>query len=166
MCFWPCSAFSWPGNCLWDREFYRTQDQICEIHSLGKRPFRIILWSAYRPIYHRLAHFSLAGFTGLSAAGVLLDLPLMPLVLAPTAALASWDLVLEMHADASATDLYERAHLQYLSAALGLGLSGVGILVWIHLRLAFIAMLALGVILVVCLNWLVKNLQRNANTSR
>ena len=115
---------------------------------------------AQKPAFNRLAHFSLAGFTGLSAAGVLLDLPLMPLVLAPTAALASWDLVLEMHADAPATDLYERAHLQYLSAALGLGLSGVGILVWIHLRLAFIAMLALGVILVVCLNRIMNYLQQ------
>jgi len=117
---------------------------------------------AYRPAFHRLAHFSLAGFTGLSAAGVLFDLPLLPLVLAPTAALASWDLVLEMHDGSPATELYERAHLQYLSAALGVGLSGVGILVWIHLRLAFIAMLALGVILLVCLNWLVMYIQRNA----
>jgi len=79
---------------------------------------------AQEPAFHRLAHFSLVGFTGLSAAGGLLDVRLMPLVHATT-------------------------------AALGLGLSGASILAWIQLRHAFVAMLALGALWMVCINRIV-----------
>jgi len=121
---------------------------------------------ARRPSLSWLAHFSLAGFTGLSAVGVLLNIPLISMILACTAALASWDLVLEMQAESPTTELYERLHLKFLGAALGLGLLGIGVVHWIHWRLSFVVMLMLGIIMLVCLNRVMNYLQQNTGSHR
>jgi MFS family permease len=115
-------------------------------------PFGSLLVCSRRPSLSWLAHISLAGFTGLSAGGVLLNVPLMPMAIATTAALASWDLVLEMHAEYRETELYDKLHLKFLGAALGLGLLWIGIFHWIHWRLPFVGMLVLGISMLVCLN--------------
>ena len=117
------------------------------------------MW-ARRPSQSWLAHLSLAGFAGLSAIGALLDIPLIPMVIATTAALASWDLVLEMHVEFHTTELYEKLHLKFLGAALGLGLLGAGVFQWIHWQLSFIVMLGLGILLLVCLNRVISFIQQ------
>lgn len=121
---------------------------------------------ARRPSRSWMVHFSLAGFASLSAVGVLLGIPLMAMVLATTAALASWDLVLEMHAESPTTELYERLHLKFLGVALGLGLLGTGMVHWIHWRLSFVVMLMLGIIILVCLNRVMNYLQQNTGSHR
>jgi len=98
---------------------------------------------ARRPSMSWLAHLSLAGFTSLSAAGIVLNISLMPMVIASAAALASWDLLLEERARLSSggfspTRLYERLHLKSLGAALGLGLLGAGAGQWIHWQAPFL----------------------------
>jgi hypothetical protein len=99
-----------------------------------------------------LAYFSLVGFTGISAVGIMLDIPLMPMVLASTAALAGWDLLLEMHAGFSSTEPNDRLHLKLLGIAVGLGLFGVGIGSWIQWRVPFVVMLIIVVIIFFSLN--------------
>ena len=115
---------------------------------------------AHRASLPWLAHFSLAGFVGLSTVGTLLNIPLMLMVLASIAALASWDLALEMHAESPTTELYERLHLKFLGAALGLGLLGIGFGHWIHWRFPFVVMLVLCIIMLVCLNQVMNYLQQ------
>ena len=111
---------------------------------------------ARRPSLDWLAYFSLAGFVGLSAAGILLDIPLMPMAIASTSALASWDLLLESRSvtpggRVPSNSLYTKFHLKSLGVALGLGLLGVGIGQWIHWKIPFMGMIVLVILTLFCL---------------
>lgn len=83
------------------------------------------------------------------------------MVVSLIAALASWDLALEMQLEYPATKKYERQHLQYLGIALGFGLLGVGSLHWFHIKLPFGVMLMLGVIMVVLINQFLSHIQKS-----
>jgi hypothetical protein len=113
-----------------------------------------------------LAHLSLASFAGLSAIGVLLKIPLIPMALASTAALAAWDFVLEMHTESPPTELYDRFHFVSLATALGLGLLVIGIFQRFHFRLPFGAMLVLGIVMLVCLNRIMNYIPQNMESHR
>lgn len=111
---------------------------------------------ARRPSLSWLAHLSLVGFTGLSAAGILLNISLMQMVIASTAALACWDLLLENQTrfsndGLSSTRPYESLHLKSLGAAVGLGLLGVGVGHWIHWEAPFVGVVVLVIATVFCL---------------
>lgn len=120
---------------------------------------------ARRPSLDWLAYFSLAGFVGLSAAGVLLDIPLIPMAIASTSALASWDLLLDSQTvapggGAPSTGLYTRLHLKSLGAALSLGLLGVGLSHWIHWKIPFVGMIVLVILTLFCLDHAMDYLKR------
>ncbi len=112
------------------------------------------------------AHLSLAGFTGLGMVGILLHMPTLVFAFATTAALASWDLVLEMQPEYPSTANYERQHLRTLGMALGLGVLAVASLVWIRWQIPFGGMLALGIILLVSLNQVLSYVQRDGGCDR
>ena len=95
-----------------------------------------MILSAHRFSSSLLAHLSLAGFTILSALGIMLNFAFMPMVLASLAALASWDLALEMNRPFT-TKPYEKLHFKYLGTVVGLGLAGTVLGQWIHWRLPF-----------------------------
>ncbi len=118
------------------------------------------MYFVFRSSHSICAHISLAGFTGLGMVGILLHMPIMVFAFATTAALASWDLVLEMQPEYPATANYERQHLLTLGMALGLGMLAAGSLVWIHLQIPFGGMLALGIILLVSLNQVLSYVQK------
>jgi hypothetical protein len=110
-----------------------------------------------------LVHLSLVGFTGLSAVGILLDIPLILMVPASTAALAGWDLLLEMHTGFSSTVPSDRLHLRYLGIAVGLGLFGVGIGSWIQWRVPFVVMLIIVIIIFFSLNEFIHHFLQDNN---
>jgi hypothetical protein len=129
-------------------------------------PLGAMVW-ARKPSFSWLATCSLVGFTGLSTAGIVLGLPLIPMALASTAALVSWDLALELHSGSSlsgssAEKLYERAHLKSLGTAVGLGVLGAGFGQWIHWQAPFVGMLALVFVALFCLDRILKNSQRQS----
>ena len=129
-------------------------------------PFGSMLVYSRKPSPSWLAHISLAGFTALSAVGAILNVPLMPMAIATIAAIASWDLALEMHVEYPETELYDKLHLKFLGAALGLGLLWIGFGHWIHWRFPFVVMLVLGIIMLVCLNQVMNYLQQNTGSHR
>lgn len=120
---------------------------------------------ARRPSLDWLAYLSLAGFAGLSAAGILLDIPLMLMAIASTSALASWDIILESRPVAPgggvpSTGLYTKIHLKSLGAALGLGLLGVGVGQWAQWKIPFMGMIVLVILTLFCLGHAMDYLKR------
>jgi hypothetical protein len=105
-----------------------------------------------------LAHFSLAGFTGLSAAGILLGVPLIPIVIGSAAALAGWDLLLEMQSGIPSTKGYEGIHLKYLGAVISLGILLVIFGSRIQIKMPFSGMLVLVIVIIFFLNKFAHNL--------
>ncbi len=119
-------------------------------------------WSS-KPI---LMHISLAGSTTIYAIGILSGIPLLVMLVAMAAALACWDFVLERQLEYSATEKYERQHLQFLGIALGFGVLGAGSLHWLNLRLPFGVMLALGLIMLVSINQFISYLRKSKSIHR
>ena len=112
---------------------------------------------ARRSNFAWLAHLSLTGVTALSAAGLLAEAPVLPIVLASTAALAAWDLLLESHLAASDREAYpglshEKMHLKSLGLAVGAGLVAACAGAWIHWQAPFLVSLALVVLALYCLD--------------
>jgi hypothetical protein len=112
-----------------------------------------------------LAYFSLAGFAALSAFGILLDIPLIPMAIASTSALASWDLLLESKSIAPgdrvlSSRLYTKIHLKSLGAALGLGLLGVGVGQLVYWKIPFVGMVGLVILTLFCLGHAMDYLKR------
>ena len=120
---------------------------------------------AYRRTQHLAASFSLAGFSILSAAGVVLNHALIPMGLATCAALASWDFVLEGKPQLK-TKHYEKLHLCYLGAAIGMGLLGTATGLLLHLRLPFVGMLGLVVAALISINQVMKYIQHDRASHR
>ncbi len=137
--------------------FYLSGQRALAIAALLPAGLMVYARRSLQPI---MAHISLAGFTVLSAIGIMLNNTLMLMVLAMTATLASWDLVLEMHLEYPTTEKYERHHLQYLGIALGLGLLGASTIHWLYARLPFGVMLALAIIMLISLNQVLTYLKK------
>ncbi len=129
-------------------------------------PLGAMFW-ARKPSLSWLATCSLVGFTGLSTAGIVLGHPLIPMVLASTAALVSWDLAPEIRSGSSLKgsipyELYERNHLKSLGIAACLGLLGAGLGQWVHWQAPFVGMLALIFITLFCLDRILNFTQRRS----
>jgi hypothetical protein len=107
----------------------------------------------------------LGGFTILAAAGVELNTALIPMGLATCAALASWDLVLERNEQFN-TKPYEKLHLSFLGAAIGLGFFGIVIGQLIHLRLPFVGMLGVVVVTLISIDQVMKFIQHDRASRR
>ncbi len=117
----------------------------------------------FRPI---LAHISLAGFTILTAVGAILNSGMMVMVFALLAAVASWDLILELLRKTPTTGSYDNLHLKYLGIALGFGLLGTGIGQLIHLQFPFVVLLLSGVAIVVLLDQLLSYFLQDKEANR
>lgn len=120
---------------------------------------------ARRPSLEWLAYFSLAGFAALSASGILLGIPLMVMAISSSAALASWDLILESRPVAPEgsippTGLYVKLHLKSLGAAVGLGLLGVIAGQWVHWQVPFLGMIVLVILALFSMDRLMEYLKR------
>lgn len=102
------------------------------------------------------ASLSLAGFAALAAVGVVLQLPMPLMVLACTAALVSWDLLLEAHprrpGDGSAPGGSAGLRWKSLGAVVALALLGAGFGFWVHWRIPFIGMVILVIAILFCLD--------------
>lgn len=115
------------------------------------------MYLAYKPKLGGLAHFALAGFSALAAAALLLEAPLLPLVVACSAALAAWDLTLESHQAGSHEGAfinpeYEKLHWKSLGLAIGLGLFGAGMGGLIRWQAPFLVVLVLILLALFCLD--------------
>jgi hypothetical protein len=133
--------------------FYLAQQSLLALAAL--LPI-VAMFFARQPLMAWLASCSLAGFVSLSVVAIILHLPLLPVVLASTAALASWDLALEIQSGlsldgSSPNNLYESLHLKFLGSTVILGLLGAGISQWIHWQVPFVGLLVLVFVTLFCL---------------